>query len=647
MFFCLINNKNLLKSMKTIEIAKLKFSEGLYFFNTGKFNQAENLFLEALTLSPNRVSILINLAASQIKQKKFVEAKKNLEVIITNEQQNIEAYLNLGTIALELNEIYCALDYFNNAIKLDSQYAEAFFGRSNYHFKIGNYEEALNDIDQALCLKNDYYEAVFNKALILNKLNRYEEALVCFKFIYQSKSEFPYLLGQIISTKRLSGNWDDINLYVCKLLQDVSDESTLIAPFHFLSLIDSPRIQLIVSKAWTRNNYSNINRHKNSIKNKNKNKNKIRVGYYSADFYCHATAYLMMELFELHNKNLFEIFAFSYSPRIHDECKQRLLKSFDDNFIDILDISDLKVAELSRNLNIDIAIDLKGYTENGRPSIFAYGAAPIQVNYLGYPGTLGAEFYDYIIADKLLIPKESREFYSEKIIYLPNSYQSNDSKRFIPINISKRIEHNLPEDKFVYCCFNNNYKISSIMLDSWTRILQRIENSVLWLLADNNFSKINLIKEFNTRGISSNRIIFSNRCNYADHLARHELADLFLDTFPYNAHTTASDALWSGLPVITLQGKAFASRVASSLLSAIQLSELITNDIKSYELLAIDLAVNNDKLKFIKNKLLTNRHTCLLFDTVKFIKHYETALFEINKNFYSGLPLEDIYIDTH
>ena len=452
------------------------------------------------------------------------------------------------------------------------------------------------------------------------------------------------MLGQIINNQQLSVNWDDINLYVSKLLKDISKKSNLISPFYFLSLIDSPRIQLSLSKEWVINNYSGISRCKNFNKNKNKNKNKIKVGYYSSDFYCHATAYLMMELFELHDKNIFEIVAFSYSPKIHDECRQRLLKSFD-NFIDVLSDSDVKVAELSRKLNIDIAIDLKGYTENGRPGIFAYGAAPIQVSYLGYPGTLGANFYDYIIADKKIIPMESRKFYSEKIIYLPNSYQVNDTKRFIPANLVKRIEHNLPEDKFVYCCFNNNYKINSTILDSWAKILKTVENSVLWLLADNNLARLNLIKEFNSRGISSNRIIFANRCSLTDHLSRHQLADLFLDTFPYNAHTTASDALWAGLPVITILGKAFASRVASSLLCATDLSELITHDIEGYESLAINLATNLEKLKLIKSKLVANRLTFPLFDNLKFLKHYESALLQIHKNFYSGLPAKDVDVD--
>jgi len=628
--------------MEKIEIAKSKFTEGLSFLNNEKFNEAENLFLEALTLFPNRVSILINLAASQIKQKKFEEAKKNLEKVIINDQENVEAHLNLGTIALELNKPYRALDYFNHAIQLNPNYAEAFFGRSNYYLKINNYEAALNDINQTLYLKNNYYEALFNKALILNKLNRYEEALAIFKKIYECKEDFPYVLGQIISNQQLSVNWDDINLYVSKLLKDISKKSNLISPFYFLSLIDSPRMQLSLSKAWAINNYSSISRYKNF--NKNKDKDKIKVGYYSSDFYCHATAYLMMELFELHDKNIFEIVAFSYSPKIHDECRQRLLKSFD-NFIDVSGNSDVKVAELSRNLNIDIAIDLKGYTENGRPGIFAYGAAPIQVSYLGYPGTLGANFYDYIIADKKIIPMESRKFYSEKIIYLPNSYQANDTKRFIPTNLVKRIEHNLPEDKFVYCCFNNNYKINSIILDSWTKILKTVENSVLWLLADNNSARLNLIKEFNSRGILSNRIIFANRCSLTEHLSRHQLADLFLDTFPYNAHTTASDALWAGLPVITIQGKAFASRVASSLLCATYLSELITHDKEGYEFLAINLATNLEKLKLIKSKLVANRLTCPLFDTSKFLKHYESALLQIHKNFYSELSAKDIDVD--
>jgi predicted O-linked N-acetylglucosamine transferase (SPINDLY family) len=351
----------------------------------------------------------------------------------------------------------------------------------------------------------------------------------------------------------------------------------------------------------------------------------------------------MAELFELHDKSQFELFGFSFGATQNDEMRQRLEKSFD-QFIEVGGLSDNEIAQLTRGLNIDIGIDLKGFTQHSRAGIFAYRAAPIQVNYLGYPGTMGAEYIDYLIADKTLIPSPFEQFYSEKVVYLPHSYQANDRKRVISEKQFSRLEMGLPKQGFVYCCFNNNHKILPATFKSWMRILKAVDESVLWLLQDNSWAAENLKKEAQKEGIDEKRLVFAERMSPPEHLARHRQADLFLDTFPYNAHTTASDALWVGLPVITLAGESFASRVAASLLNAIGLPELITNTSEEYEVLAIDLAMNPQKLAIIKRTLADNRLTTPLFDAPRFTKNLEAAYIKMYERYRLGLQPDNIVI---
>jgi predicted O-linked N-acetylglucosamine transferase (SPINDLY family) len=369
---------------------------------------------------------------------------------------------------------------------------------------------------------------------------------------------------------------------------------------------------------------------------------KIRIGYFSADFKNHPVAFLIAELFELHDRRQFELVGFSF-VMANDEMRKRLVKSFD-QFIEVGRKSDIEVAQLCRSFDVDIAVDLTGLTQDARTGIFAHRAAPIQVNYLGYPGTMGAEYIDYIIADKILISPEFQSCYSEKVVYLPNSYQVNDRKRVISEKIFTRQELGLPVNGFVFCCFNNNYKILPQTFEGWMRTLKSVEDSVLWLLQDNLWAAQNLKKEAQNQGIDAQRLVFAERMPLPDHLARHRLADLFLDTFPYNAHTTTSDALWAGLPVLTLIGQSFASRVAASLLNTIGLPELIANTQEEYEALAIELALNTKRLADIKLKLAKNRLSTPLFNTPLFTKNLEAAYIQMYERHHSGLEPDHISI---
>ena len=356
---------------------------------------------------------------------------------------------------------------------------------------------------------------------------------------------------------------------------------------------------------------------------KNYNHKKIRLGYFSSDLREHAVSYLIAELIELHDRSQFEVYAFSFDPgRIGDTMRPRLMDAFD-HWHDVQSLSDIEVAKLARTLEIDIAINLNGHTQGARNDIFAYRAAPVQINYLGYPGTMGADYMDYILADRIVIPEENQKYYSEKVLYLPDCYHANDTKRPIAEEIPTRAECGLPESGFVFACFNASYKITPEVFDSWMRILNEVEGSVLWVLAESDEARKNLQQEAEKRQINKKRIRFMERVMTKKHIARQKLADLFLDTSPYNAHTTASDALLVGLPILTKIGKTFPARVSASLLTAIGLEELITKSNEEYEKKAIELAQDPKKLQEIKAKLLKNKETYPLFNMRRFTKNIE------------------------
>jgi protein O-GlcNAc transferase len=397
--------------------------------------------------------------------------------------------------------------------------------------------------------------------------------------------------------------------------------------------------QLQCSKLWTANVYPPAA--EPASQSARAAHDRIRLGYFSADFHGHATSYLMAELFEVHDRARFDVTAFSFGPEDDGDVRQRLAASFE-RFIDVRNETDHAVAALARKLEIDIAVDLKGFTVDGRTGIFARRAAPIQVGYLGFPGSMGADYFDYLVADRVVIPPAERQFFSEKIVYLPDSYQVNDRKRPIAGRTPTRAQAGLPENGFVFCCFNNNHKITPAMFACWMRLLARVEGSVLWLLEDNAVAAANLLREAAARAIDPQRLVFAGRMPLPEHLARHRLADLFLDTLPYNAHTTASDALWAGLPLVTCLGDTFAGRVAASLVNAVRLPELVAATPQAYEHLALELARDPEKLAAIKRKLARHRLTTPLFDTVRFARHIEAAFMAMHERHQAGLPPEHI-----
>ena len=626
--------------MDNFDKAKNLFLDGLKLLEEKSYLEAEQRFHESLSLLPNRASTLINLSATQIKLKKYVDARITAEKSIEFGGETVEAYLNLGLVEKKLGSVSVSIDYFDKAILLDPSQAEVWLNKGASLNELKLYQEALTSYEKAIEINPAYAEAWANKGLTLRELKRYPEVISCFENAIQFDPYIDYLLGDLIHTKMLINDWNELIFRIQMLYDNLEEHPQLIAAFDSLLISDAPDLQLKIAKIWAEDLYPLQETLPKLVKKQVKKK--IRVGYFSADFGDHPVSYLTAELFELHDKNQFEIVAFSLGHRNNDQMLKRLKKSFN-QFIHVADRSDREIALLARELEIDIAVDLGGYTKDNRPGIFSFRAAPIQLSYIGYLGTMGTNFIDYILADPTLIPMDLQEFYSEKIVYLP-SYQVNDSQKKISEKPFKRDDFGLPKNAFVFCCFNHNFKILPETFSGWMRILKAVDGSVLFLYASNPFSQAHLQAEAEVRGIARNRLIFGNALPREEYLARYRSCDLFLDTTPYNAGTTASDALWAGLPVLTLIGSTFAARMASSLLVAIDLPELITHSQAEYEQLAIEIAKTPKKLESLKTRLEENLLTTPLFNTPLFTKHLEIAYSKIYNRYQADLPPDHLYV---
>ena len=619
---------------------RIPYNLGLIHSLQGEHQLALAAYDLALTIQPDDAEVLINKGSAYNDIKNYVLALEVLEKATQIKPDIPEAWSNKGIAFNNLNFYQESINAYNEAIKLAPSYYEAWSNKSLPLNKLKRYVEASEACDKALSIKPNFAEAHYNKGNALNELKRYDEAITHYDKALGLKPDINWASGDLLHAKMKICSWPDLAESLENISKKVVANEKLINPFSLLALTDDALLHKQCSAIYVQDKYS-FNPFLGTILKHPKNE-KIRIGYFSADFKNHPVAFLIAELFEIHDRSQFEIYAFSLL-KSSDDMGERLKLAFD-HFIEVGNKSDIEIAQLSRSLNIDIAVDLTGITDSSRTGIFSYRAAPIQVNYLGYPGTMGTDYIDYIVADKTLIPVESQLCYLEKVVYLPNSYQVNDRKRLISDRQFTKQELGLPENGFVFCCFNNNFKILPATFDGWMRILSAVEGSVLWLLQDNSWVVDNLKKEAQKRGIDGQRLVFADRVPLSEHLARHRQADLFLDTYPYNAHTTTSDALWSGLPVLTLMGRSFASRVAASLLNAIGLPELITSTQEEYEALAIDLALNPNKLTDIKNKLANNRLTDPLFDTPLFTQNLEAAYIKMMERYQADLKPDHMFI---
>ena len=653
--------------------AQAHHNRGVALRALNRLDEALASYERALALRPDHADHYNNRGVVLQELGRPEEALRSYERALALKPDDAEVCSNRGSALLALGRPTDALASFERALAIQPHYAEAHGNRGNVLRDVRRFDEALASYDRALAIRPDYAEVHNNRGVVLQDLERPEEALQSLERALQIRPNdaggyvshanalmrlrrpeqalesyaralaieprHAWLHGSWLHAKMQLCDWRELGAHVARLLSEVAQASKAVLPFYALALTDSPSLQQQAARTWASHSYPLAS--SMSAIGQREPHDRIRLGYYSADYHNHTTAYLTAGLFEQHDRSRFELTAVSFGPPRHDDMRRRLTAAFD-RFVDVRTRSDREVAQLSRDLQIDVAVDLKGFTEQARTGIFAHRAAPLQVSYLGYPGTMAAPYIDYLIADPTLIPPPSRPHYTERIVYLPHSYQANDRKRQVAERQFARAELGLPPRGCVFCCFNNAYKITPDTFDVWMRILKRAEASVLWLLADTETAAVNLRREAEARGVSGARLIFAPRMPLAEHLARQRAADLFLDTFPYNAHTTASDALWAGLPVLTRCGESFVARVAASVLRAVGLPELITTSAQEYESLAAGLAADPGRLAQLSDKLHRTRLTVPLFDTTLFTRHLEAAYAQMYERYLAGLSPEHL-----
>ena len=647
---------------------------GVLHFQSGRANEALQCFSRALAVKPdfldalgNRGSILLRLgrpadaladfdrivalrpdlpqgwnarAGALVALNRAQDALGAVEIALAREPNNPETLYRRADLLLMLNRHAEAVAAYDALLAVQPNFAQAWNMRGVALIEIKRQADALASFDKAIALEPANADAWNNRANANFELKRFDDAARDFEQVLKRAPDVPYVEGFLIQCRQRVCDWSRLGDDRRKLNQALAQGRRIIDPQGNLAISRSPEDQLQCARIlmedepagpplWRGERYAH---------------ERIRVAYLTADFRPHPVAFLIAGVFEHHDKSRFETIGVSFGAWGESDIRTRIRGAFE-HFHDARNLGDGDVAALLRKLEVDVAVDLMGFTEGCRPAILKQRPAPVQVNFLGFPGTMGAAHMDYILADRVLIPAGEERFYAENVVYLPDTYQANDSKRLVAEKTPARAEAGLPEAGFVFCCFNNNYKITPEMFDIWMRLLASVEGSVLWLLEDNPAASTNLRKHAQARGVDPARLVFAPRVTPPEHLARQRLADLFLDTSPYTAHTTCSDALWVGLPVVTFAGPTFAARVATSLLKAAGLPELATASPHDYEQLALRLAREPRVLSEIKAKLARNRENCALFDTARFTRHLESAYTHMVERSRAGLPPQSFAVE--
>lgn len=622
---------------------------GLAKHKVGKQREAMQCNEWALKLVPDHPDALLNSSSATYEQSEYPAALAWAEKAVAATPARAEAHYAKAQALIAMSCFDEALAAYSKAIDLNPNYAEAWMGRGltkarlrdldgafvDYHQSLtlnpeydeafnnlgiayatrGDFQSSINCFQNALRVRSDNWDSRLNLANVLEALDRYEEAIKALEEGGDISVARSSIRVALYALRMKVCDWREYDQQVVDIQLMIKNDEKVGAPFWGLMFPLTPLEQQSLAKHYISNNFA-----KNGVESEDFSPafgEKIKIAYISSDFWNHPVTHLLAGLFEQHDRARFEVIALSLESR-DDEWCNRVINGVD-QFVDVQNKTDSEIAHLARSMGVNIAIDLNGHTKNARTGVFALRAAPVQISYIGYLGTMGAPYYDYLIADKALVPERSKEFYTEKIIYLP-CYQCNDSKFKLTDQVLTRSAFGLPESDFVFCSFNNNYKITPVVFECWMRILKAVPGSILWIYASNHTAKKNIQLAANELGIDSARLIFADQLPLAEHISRQALADLFLDTFPYNAGATASNALRVGLPLITLVGESFQSRYGASLLSAMGVSELMVDTIASYEALAIDLAKKPEKLTTIRQKLMNNRSTTALFDTPRFTK---------------------------
>ena len=623
--------------MNAIEKAKRLVEQGNGLIGAGKLAAALAKFEEALRLLPGHPGVLNNLGVVLEKLGRLEEALDKYETVRRLTPPHPGLLNNCGVVLRKLGRASEALQRFDQALALKPDYAEALANRGKLLVEqLGRPADGLASLDRSLELRRDHADTLVNRATALTNLDRPVEAIASYDRALAIRPDYAEARAHKLYQQAMICDWETSAADAAALATlGISGES--VSPFTLLAIEDEPARHRRRAERFVKDNFAIVKAQ--SIPRPALVPQRLRIGYFSADFYNHAVLQLVVQLLEMHDRERFSIHAYSFGPDVNDAMRARIRAAMD-SFQDVAGLSDAGIAALARKDGIDIAVDLAGFTKGSRPEIFAHRAAPLQVSYVGFTGTMGAPFIDYLVGDRILIPEEQQQHYSEKIIYLPDSYMPNDNTKQMSTRTMARADEGLPEHGIVFCCFNNSYKIMPAEFDIWMRLLQQVDGSVLWLLRTNPWAEQNLRKEAHKRGVDPMRLIFAPRAPLPEHLARHRLADLLLDTFAYNAHTTATDALWAGLPVVTKIGQGFAARVAASVLHALGVPELVTTSTQDYERLALELATTPAKLAALKRKILLNRDTTALFDTARLTRHLEDGYRQIwRRHFEGGAPI--------
>ena len=605
---------------------------------SNQFGLAISICEKHLKTEPDAAVIWVLLANAHSAQKDYEQAYACFKKVVDLAPQNPKSYQNLAVFYQGIGKFNEALQCYQKAAICDANYAPAYNGAGIVLMTVGQLDAAQQYFAKALQLDPQFADAYNNLAHVFFTTGRFPAAAQSYA---KATDLNPYLKSALANrfySLAMMCDWSDLEGF-SRVAGTLGIEGEDVSPFSLLVREDAPGRQLARCRKFVLAKYGRGAKWQGTAPSKRPSK--LRIGYFSADFHNHATLSLMMGVLRNHDRDKFEIHGFSYGA-IKQSQSLNDARDFFESFSDVERASDADIAKLAREKNIDIAIDLKGHTQMGRTGIFAQRVAPVQINYLGYPGSIGADFIDYMIVDKITAPETHKQYFSEKLIYLPNCYQPNDDQRRIPETNTTRKDFGLPETGFVFCSFNNTYKITPREFDIWARLLSKVEGSVLWLFKGNDYAAENLRKEAQKRGIDPDRLVFADKMPEPEHLARHKHADLLLDTFNVNAHTTASDALWAGLPLVTLPGEQFAARVAASILTAANMSELIAKDEVDYEAIALDLALHPEKTAALKQKLQEQIKTCPLFDTVTYTRDIEAAFEAAYDRYLKGLAPDDI-----
>ncbi len=633
-------------------------------YRAGRIGDAEASIRAFLRLYPRDVTMMMNLGAMLRAQRRPIEALEVLDAALQFQPENGAIMINRTNALVELQRWAQALDSATRAIALLPQDAFAHTAQGNALAGLDRHADAAESFRRALQFKPGYPMARFNLASslasigdsasavevyeeairlepqsaethadfghLLSRLGRWAEAAEHFDLAFEIEPKLPMLAGTRLHARMKICDWRDFDRNLIDLAERIDAGEQASLPFPLAAAPLSARRQRQCATLYSQRTFA-----ARPPRNPSPGP-RLRVGYFSADFHEHATAYLFAEVLELHARDAFEITAFSFGPSVQSPMRRRLQAACE-HFLDVAPLNPAAITDLAVKRGIDIAVDMKGFTADARPKIFAGRAAPIQVSFLGYPMTTGAPFMDYLIADRTLIADEDRENYSEKIAWLPGCYQPNDRQRAISETATSRADHGLPPEGFVFASFNGAYKMTPEVFGIWMDLLRAVPGSVLWLLKDNPVAPENLRRAASAAGVEHQRLIFAPTIDLAKHLERIGHADLFLDSFPYTAHTTASDAVWAGLPLLTRRGETFASRVAASVLTTAGLSDLIVADAESYRAAALALATDHDRLAAVRARVAQARQS-LLFDTPTYVRHLEDLYRRMQARRLEGLP---------